>query len=44
MTVKFPAMEASADQEVAAAIAFAEAGHWEPVEQLAADVYAGGAP
>ena len=37
-------LEARADQEVAAAIAFAEAGHWEPVEYLAADVYAGGAP
>lgn len=33
------AIEAQADQEVAAAVAFAEAGHWEPVETLEQDVY-----
>jgi len=29
------------DAEVAAAVAFAEAGTWEPVEQLTRDVYTG---
>lgn len=35
-----PAVESEADAEVAAAVAFAEAGSLEPVEDLAKDVYA----
>jgi pyruvate dehydrogenase E1 component alpha subunit len=34
-------IEAEADREIAEAIAFAEAGQWEPVEQLTKDVHAG---
>jgi len=34
------AIEASAEDEVAGAVRFAEAGPWEPVEDLARDVYA----
>ena len=34
-------LEAKADKEIAEAVAFAEAGKWEPVEHLASDVYAG---
>jgi pyruvate dehydrogenase E1 component alpha subunit len=33
------ALETGVEQEIAHAIAFAEAGTWEPVEQLARDVY-----
>ena len=33
------ALQAQVDAEVKAAIDFAEAGTWEPVEQLARDVY-----
>jgi pyruvate dehydrogenase E1 component alpha subunit len=33
------AIEAEVEQEIAAAIAFAEAGTWEPIEQLMRDVY-----
>ena len=36
------AVEAAADAEIAAATAAAEAGTWEPVEDLARDVYANG--
>ncbi len=35
-------VEAAADAEIAAATAAAEAGTWEPVEDLARDVYANG--
>jgi pyruvate dehydrogenase E1 component subunit alpha len=35
-----PRIDAEVDAEIAAAIAFAEAGHWEPVEQLSRFVYA----
>jgi pyruvate dehydrogenase E1 component alpha subunit len=35
----FAALEADAQQEIAQAEAFAEAGTWEPVEQLTRDVY-----
>jgi len=35
----FAAIDAEALQEVAAAVAFAEAGTWEPIEQLTRDVY-----
>ncbi|PQA89392.1 pyruvate dehydrogenase (acetyl-transferring) E1 component subunit alpha [Hyphococcus luteus] len=34
-------IEAEADKEIADAVAFAEAGQWEPVEHMTADVYAG---
>jgi pyruvate dehydrogenase E1 component alpha subunit len=37
-------IERSVEAEVNAAVAFAEAGQWEPVEQLTKDVYAGAAP
>jgi pyruvate dehydrogenase E1 component alpha subunit len=33
------AVEAEVDQEIAAAVAFAEAGTWEPIDDLAKDVY-----
>jgi hypothetical protein len=33
------ALEADVQQEIAEAEAFAEAGTWEPVEQLTRDVY-----
>ena len=33
------ALDAEVQQEIAAAVAFAEAGTWEPVEQLTRDVY-----
>ncbi len=36
----FASIEADADREVAAAVAFAEAGTWEPVEDLTTYVYA----
>ncbi|MGZ5931695.1 MAG: pyruvate dehydrogenase (acetyl-transferring) E1 component subunit alpha [Rhizomicrobium sp.] len=36
-------IERSVEAEVNAAVAFAEAGQWEPVEQLTKDVYAGAA-
>lgn len=36
---EFQAIDAQAGQEVQAAIAFAEASEWEPVEDLARDVY-----
>jgi pyruvate dehydrogenase E1 component alpha subunit len=32
-------MEAAADAEIAAAVAYADAGTWEPVESLTRDVY-----
>ena len=35
----FTAIDADVQREVAAAVAFAEAGTWEPVEQLTRDVY-----
>jgi len=35
----FAEVDAAAEREVDAAVAFAEAGTWEPVEQLANDVY-----
>jgi pyruvate dehydrogenase E1 component alpha subunit len=35
----FAALDAAVDQEVAHAVAFAEAGSWEPVDQLTRDVY-----
>jgi pyruvate dehydrogenase E1 component alpha subunit len=38
---EFAAIDAAAIREVEAAVAFAEAGTWEPVEDLARDVYAG---
>jgi TPP-dependent pyruvate/acetoin dehydrogenase alpha subunit len=34
-------IEAAVGAEVDAAVAFAEAGSWEPAEDLAKDVYAG---
>jgi len=37
-------IERSVEAEVNATVAFAEAGQWEPVEQLTKDVYAGAAP
>ena len=37
-------IERSVEAEVNAAVAFAEAGQWEPVEQLTKDVYAGATP
>lgn len=37
-------IERSVAAEVNAAVAFAEAGQWEPVEQLTKDVYAGATP
>jgi pyruvate dehydrogenase E1 component alpha subunit len=40
----FLALDAEASKEVEAAIAFAEAGSWEPVEDLARDVHTEGAP
>jgi pyruvate dehydrogenase E1 component alpha subunit len=40
----FAAIEAEADREVAAAVAFAEAGTWEPVDDLTKFVYAERAP
>lgn len=36
---EFLALDAAAQREVAAAVAFAEAGSWEPVEEMLADVY-----
>ena len=36
----FAAIETEADSEVAAAVAFAEAGRWEPIGELARHVYA----
>jgi TPP-dependent pyruvate/acetoin dehydrogenase alpha subunit len=33
------AIEAEVQQEIARAVAFADAGTWEPVEQLTRDVY-----
>lgn len=36
---EFLAIDAAANDEVAAAVAFAEAGSWEPVEDLLKDVY-----
>ena len=36
---RLAAIEAAVDAEIARAVAFAEAGTWEPVEQLARDVY-----
>jgi len=36
---RFAALDAEVLQEVAAAVAFAEAGTWEPIEQLTRDVY-----
>jgi pyruvate dehydrogenase E1 component alpha subunit len=36
---RFAALDAEVHQEVAAAVAFAEAGTWEPIEQLTRDVY-----
>jgi TPP-dependent pyruvate/acetoin dehydrogenase alpha subunit len=35
----FAALEADVQQEIAEAEAFAEAGTWEPIEQLTRDVY-----
>jgi len=35
------AIEAEVADEIARAVAFAEAGTWEPVENLARDVYTG---
>jgi pyruvate dehydrogenase E1 component alpha subunit len=35
----FSVFEASVEEEIAAAVAFAEAGTWEPLEQLTRDVY-----
>ncbi len=35
------AIERNVEAEVSEAVAFAEAGHWEPIEQLTMDVYAG---
>jgi pyruvate dehydrogenase E1 component alpha subunit len=32
-------MEADVEAELSAAVSYAEAGTWEPVEQLARDVY-----
>lgn len=40
---EFLAIDANADQEVLAAVAFADASEWEPVEDLARDVYSLGA-
>ncbi|MDP3714924.1 MAG: thiamine pyrophosphate-dependent enzyme, partial [Burkholderiales bacterium] len=37
------ALEAGVAKEIAAAVAYAEAGSWEPVEQLTRDVCAAGA-
>jgi TPP-dependent pyruvate/acetoin dehydrogenase alpha subunit len=37
-------LEAEADANVARAVAFAEAGSWEPVEELERHVYCEGAP
>jgi pyruvate dehydrogenase E1 component alpha subunit len=36
---EFLMLDAAANAEVAAAVAFAEAGTWEPVEKMLADVY-----
>jgi pyruvate dehydrogenase E1 component alpha subunit len=36
---RIAAIEAEVAQEIAAAVAFAEAGGWEPVENLTRDVY-----
>lgn len=43
---EFLALDAAVNAEVAAAVAFAEAGTWEPIEHMLADVYtpAGGQP
>jgi pyruvate dehydrogenase E1 component alpha subunit len=41
---RFLEMDAAAVQEVEAAVAFAEAGTWEPVEHLLRDVHTGSAP
>jgi pyruvate dehydrogenase E1 component alpha subunit len=38
---QFLDIERTADEEVAQAVAFAEAGSWEPVADLARDLYAG---
>jgi pyruvate dehydrogenase E1 component alpha subunit len=35
----FAALEAEVQQEMTRAVGFAEAGSWEPVEQLTRDVY-----
>jgi pyruvate dehydrogenase E1 component alpha subunit len=35
----FAGLEAEVQQDLARAVAFAEAGTWEPVEQLTRDVY-----
>jgi pyruvate dehydrogenase E1 component alpha subunit len=35
---EFLALDGSAMREVDAAVAFAEAGHWEPVDELSRDV------
>ncbi len=40
----FLAIERAADEEVAAAVAFAEAGTWEPAAELARDLHTPGAP
>ena len=37
---ELPRLEAEVDAEIAAAVAFAEAGTWEPVEQLTRYTYA----
>ncbi|MDP1536929.1 MAG: pyruvate dehydrogenase (acetyl-transferring) E1 component subunit alpha [Burkholderiales bacterium] len=37
--VQFAALETGVAEEIAAAVAYAEAGSWEPVEQLTRDVY-----
>jgi TPP-dependent pyruvate/acetoin dehydrogenase alpha subunit len=37
---ELPRLEAEIDAEIAEAVAFAEAGTWEPVEQLTRFVYA----
>jgi len=41
-TAAFASMDAGVDGEIAAAVAFAEAGTWEPVEELTRDVYTPG--
>jgi pyruvate dehydrogenase E1 component alpha subunit len=35
----FARLDAEAQQEIARAVEFAEAGSWEPIEQLTRDVY-----
>jgi pyruvate dehydrogenase E1 component alpha subunit len=36
---EFASLDSAVNQEIAAAVAFAESGTWEPIDQLTRDVY-----